>query len=95
MTFTREHLIENQRTVRSANERLSEIAHISDGKHVPFLCECADIDCLGRLEASLSEFVVIHEHRARYFILPGHLRVDREDVLSANDRFEVVEKQAH
>jgi hypothetical protein len=94
VTFRNERLIQNQRTVRAANERLNDLAHVVDGQLVPFLCECADIECLGRLEASLSEFVVIHENRARYFILPGHMRVDGEEILPANDRFETVEKQA-
>ena len=94
MVSTHERLVENQRIFRGANERLQEIAQVSDGRRVPFLCECASIECLGRIEASLSEFVLIHENRARYFILPGHLRVNGEEILSANERYEVVEKQA-
>jgi len=87
-------LRENQRTFRAANERINELAQVTDGQRVPFLCECAEIACLGRVDASLSEFVVIHEDRTRYFILPGHMRVAGENVLSTNDRYEIVEKQA-
>jgi hypothetical protein len=49
---------------------------------VPFLCECADIECLGRVEATLSEFEVIHEDSERFFVVPGHLRVDGETVVT-------------
>lgn len=89
-----ERLIENQRTVRGANERLNELIHLTDGHLVPYICECASIECLGRVVASVSEFVRIHEDRTRYFILPGHFRVDGEKILSTNDRYEIVEKQA-
>ena len=89
-----ERLIENQRTVRGANERLNELVHLTDGHLVPYICECARIECLGRVVASVSEFVLIHEDRTRYFILPGHSRVDGEKILSTNDRYEIVEKQA-
>jgi hypothetical protein len=87
-------LRENQRTFRAANERINDLAQVTDGERVPFLCECGEIACLGRIDASLSEFVVIHEDRTRYFILPGHMRVDGEEILTANDRYEIVEKQA-
>lgn len=89
-----ERLAENQRTFRRANERLQELADVQDGQRIPFLCECADIACLGRLEASLAEFEVIHEDRYRYFLLPGHLRIDGEEILERNDRYEVVTKEA-
>ncbi|MGH3024287.1 MAG: hypothetical protein ACRDNI_11570 [Gaiellaceae bacterium] len=94
MASSGERLVENQRTFRSANERISDLVRVQDGKRVPYLCECADIACFGRLEASVSEFVLIHEDRAHYFILPGHMRVDGEEILSANARYEVVDKRA-
>ena len=34
-------LRENQRTFRAANERINELAQVTDGQLVPFLCECA------------------------------------------------------
>ena len=93
-TERHELLIENQRTFRGANERLNKLIHLTDGQLVPYICECARIECLGRVLASVSEFVSIHEDRTRYFILPDHMRVDGEKILSANDRYEIVEKQA-
>jgi anti-anti-sigma factor len=59
---------------------------------VPFLCECADFDCLGRVEASLFEYQEAHQGGDRYFTLPGHLRIEREEILSENGRYEVVSK---
>jgi hypothetical protein len=94
MAYKDRRLRENQRTVRAANERINDLVRVSGGQLVPFLCECASIECLGRIEASLSEFVLIHEDRRRYFILSGHLRVDGEEILSTNERYQVVQKQA-
>ncbi|HET6695976.1 MAG TPA: hypothetical protein VFG85_05685 [Gaiellaceae bacterium] len=89
-----ERLAENQRTFRHANERLGELADVQDGQRIPFLCECADIACLGRVEASVGEFDVIHEDPYRYFVLSGHLRIDGEKILEQNDRYDVVSKEA-
>jgi hypothetical protein len=92
MSSRDDRLAENQRTFRTANERLIDLAQPRDGQRVPFLCECADIECLGRVEASLGEFEVIHEDPGRYFIVPGHALVQGEGVLSSNDRYQVVRK---
>jgi hypothetical protein len=89
-----ERLAENQRTFRQANERLQDLANVQDGNRIPYLCECADIACLGRVEASVAEFEVIHEAPYRFFILPGHLRIEGQQILERSDRYEVVSKVA-
>jgi hypothetical protein len=81
-------------TFRHANERLGELADVQDGQRIPFLCECADIACLGSVEASLGEFDVIREDPYRYFVLPGHLRIDGEEIGQRNGRYDVVSKEA-
>lgn len=88
-----ERLTENQRTFREANDRFQELASVDQDRRVPFLCECGDIECLGRVDATLSEFEVIHDDPSRYFILPGHLRAVGEEIVSQNGRYEVVIKQ--
>lgn len=93
MDSRNERLAENQRTFRGANERLQELANVQDGQRIPFLCECADIACLGRVEASRGEFEVIHEDPHRFFVLPGHLRIDGDEILERNDRYEIVGKE--
>jgi hypothetical protein len=87
-----ERLAENQRTFRQANERLQELADVADGARIPFLCECADLSCLGRVEASHGEFEVVHEDDDRFFIVPGHRLMDGESVVDRNERYEVVDK---
>jgi hypothetical protein len=87
-----ERLAANQRSFREANERLQELAEVDADRLVPFLCECADMDCLGRVEATLEEFDDAHLGANNYFLLPGHRRIEGEEILSENGRFEIVAK---
>ena len=92
-----ERLIQNQDQFRHANERLQERladAGMADHRPVPFFCECADEDCLGRIDATLEEFDQAHATSEHYFILPGHATVDGEEAIAANGRYEVVTKEA-
>ena len=82
----------NQAAFRSANVGMIEALKVDGSVRVPFLCECADMDCLGRLEATIVEFADAHDGEDRYFILPGHLRIEGEEILSENGRYEIVSK---
>lgn len=92
MGSRQERLYLNQETFRSANRGMSEAVNVDDSTLVPFVCECADLDCLGRLEATSAEFEEIHDRDDRYFILPGHHRAEGEEILSDNGRYQVVSK---
>ena len=87
-----DRLLKNQATFRAANEGLREAVNVELDSLVPFLCECADFDCLGRVEATLGEFEDAHAEAEHYFILPGHLRVEGEEVVRENGRYQVVSK---
>lgn len=90
-----ERLVENQQMFRYANERLRERiieAGVSDHRHIPFLCECAEEACHGRIEATLEEFEQAHFLRNQYFSLPGHARVDGEEAIEENGRYDVLTK---
>jgi hypothetical protein len=92
MGSRRERFYLNQETFRSANKGMSEAVSVDGSTLIPFLCECPDFDCLGRLEATITEFEAAHARGDQYFILPGHLRAEGEEILSENDRYEVVSK---
>lgn len=89
-------MLENQQTFRYANERLRELlidSGTTDHRHVPFFCECADEICSGRLNATIDEFEEAHVTSQHYFILPWHSRMDGEDAIEENGRYEVVTKE--
>jgi hypothetical protein len=93
---TREdRLLENQMLFRSANERLDERAqdYAPDEHRVPFLCECADDVCLGRVDLTRTEYQEVRSHPERYVILPGHRTIEGETVVVDNGGFQVAEKQ--
>jgi hypothetical protein len=89
-------MLANQVSFRYANERLRERVMdggVTDHRHIPFFCECADGDCKGRLDATLDEFEEAHLTSQQYFILPGHLTLDGEEAIEQNGRYEVVTKE--
>jgi hypothetical protein len=81
---------------RSANERLQDVAGrtAQQGEVIPFLCECADADCLGRVEISIDDYFVAHLDRRHFVIMPGHQRSDGETMVADHGHYEVVRKAA-
>ena len=93
MASRHERLAENQRIVRGANERLEELIHDrADGANVPFLCECADEYCLGRVDLSTADYYAIHVDRSQYVIVDGHPRISGELVIEQVDGYQIVRK---
>jgi hypothetical protein len=89
-----EHLIETQASVRSANERFYAVAaeRVPADQLIPFLCECADGGCRGRVNMKIAEYVEIHGDRDRYAILRDHAVVDGEGVIERRALFDIVRK---
>jgi hypothetical protein len=96
MTTRGEKLAENQHMSRSANERLKDVVGrtVEDGKVIPFLCECADYECMGRVEISIDDYFVAHLDSDHYVIIPGHPRIDGEVIVHDHGHYEVVTKAA-
>jgi hypothetical protein len=87
-----DRLVDNQRSFRSASDRLEDIVILEEQRLVPFLCECADAGCIGRIHATVAEFDAAHEAADVSFLLPGHARVAGEKVLSSEGRFDIVSR---
>jgi hypothetical protein len=90
-----ERLAEQQKLFRLANERLHQrtAAYGKNGTLlVPFLCECADVGCLGRVELTHRQYREIRSHPDRYVIQPGHPIVEHERIIEEHDSFHIVEK---
>jgi hypothetical protein len=87
---------ENQVMARSANERLQDVAGrtATDGVVIPFLCECAADDCMGRVEITIDDYFIAHLDTDHYVIVPGHPRIDGEVVVADHGDYEVVTKAA-
>jgi hypothetical protein len=86
--------VASQHASRGANERFHMVLverPLLD-KLIPFLCECADADCLGRVEMSLADYGEIHVDRELFVIMRGHAMVNGERPVEARERFDIVKK---
>jgi len=95
MTSRHERLEQNQRVFRDANGRFEDVVEENafDGvRPVPFLCECADIECRGRIEITTGDYDAAHIDSDHYVILPGHLTIAGEETVKDNVSYLVVEK---
>ena len=77
---------------REVNERIAENAERFDAESTEFICECADPDCIHRLEASLDEYEEVREDGATFLLAPGHGDGSIERVVENRGRFVIVEK---
>jgi hypothetical protein len=84
----------NQELFRLGNERLRTAVNeqVSDDLRVPFLCECADEFCNGRVELRIAEWEGVARRPDHYVIVRGHLRSDREEVVGVLAGYEIVRK---
>jgi hypothetical protein len=90
-----ERLVENEKTFRSANERIADAAEKSGSNpsKIPFLCECADDLCLGRVELTDAEYEEVRANRNRFVIIAGHPQAEAEHVVGMLGAYELVEKE--
>ena len=77
---------------REVNERIAENAERFDAASTEFICECADADCIHRVEASLDEYEEVREDGATFLLAPGHGDGSIERVVEHRGDFMIVEK---
>jgi hypothetical protein len=84
----------NQHLFRTGNERLSSVLgdKLSQAAAVPFLCECADEFCNGRVEIGLAEWETVASQPHHFVMIPGHPRSEGEIVVGALEGYDVVRK---
>jgi hypothetical protein len=85
---------QNQKLFRLGNERLSDAvgAQFPDAATVPFLCECSDEFCDGRVTLNREQWESVASQPNHYVIVPGHQRSEGEVVVGAVDGYEFVRK---
>jgi hypothetical protein len=85
---------QNQMRFREANERLLDA--VEDGgrepRRVPFLCECAADDCLGRVEVDVADWEAVASQPNHFLMLRGHQRSEGEEVMASVGEYEVARK---
>lgn len=77
---------------RNANDAIADKARAIDWEAtVPFICECSERRCFGRVDLTLAEYEEIRNHPQRYLVRSGH-EVPDAFLMERDDRFAVVEK---
>jgi hypothetical protein len=77
---------------REANERIAEKAReLQMQPPIPFLCECSDKRCVGRLHLTLEEYEEARSDSQRYLTIPSH-EVVGALVIAQDERFALAEK---
>jgi hypothetical protein len=86
----------NQELFRLGNERLRTAVseQVSNDRRVPFLCECTDEFCNGRVELRIGEWEAVAGEPDQFVLVSGHPRSDREEVVGTLAGYELVRRPA-
>ena len=92
-----ERVARNDATFRAANERIREFAasiDADDERLLPFLCECADLDCTTVVQLAAEEYEAVRQDPRRFVNAPEHESnaLGWCRVVHEFDRYTVVEK---
>jgi hypothetical protein len=77
-----------------ANERFLDAVedHVREAQRVPFICECADDDCLGTVNVLPSEWEAVAAKPNHYLMEAGHQRIEGEEVVGSIGDYEIAQK---
>jgi hypothetical protein len=87
-----EQKAKTESTFREVNERIAENAERFEAGATEFICECADPECIHRVEATLAEYEEVREDGATFMVAPGHGDGTIERVVEHRGEFMIVEK---
>ena len=84
---------ENEKLFREVNERVAEMHRgFQSGPDPEWVCECGDESCFEKVSVSLADYQEIRARNDRFFVRPGHEKLDVERVVQQRDGYLVVEK---
>jgi len=84
---------ENQKMFRHGNESLRDAAvNAEETSPVPFLCECAEVNCLGRVNVTTAQWENVAKDANHYLMIAGHPRSEGEEVVGSLGEYEIAEK---
>lgn len=87
---------ENQAIFRSVNEQLVSLNEAFDQftETAEFVCECARIDCVERIEMTLAEYADVRSNPATFVVAPStaHYVPEVEVLVAAREHYFVLQK---
>ncbi len=84
----------NEALFRRVNERLEEVndAFNSVVDDAEFVCECASIDCVDRIQLTLADYEALRSDPTHFVVKPAHVLADSERVVEDRGEYAIVEK---
>lgn len=87
----------NEALFRRVNERLEEVneAFHTVVDDAEFVCECASIDCVERIELPLAEYEAVRSVPTQFVVKPTHVLPESEQIVEERGEYTIVEKVGH
>ena len=90
-TLREKRMAANEAFFRELNQRLEKLEP-PDSDTLIIVCECADEVCARRLELTHREYEALRSDPTQFAVAHQHADLEIEEVISRNERFEVVRK---
>lgn len=90
-----ERFARNEALFREVNERIESLAEpgTATDELVVFTCECANLACVERIQASLDDYELVRSRPTWFLVAPRHLDLEVEEVVAERELFWIVEKR--
>jgi hypothetical protein len=82
--------VKNEALFREINERLQGLN--GDFGTSEWLCECSDIECVGRIEMTDDAYEAVRQNGAHFVLLAGHEQIDLERIVARHQGYVIAEK---
>lgn len=92
MDLRARRVAQNEALGRQINEQIKRREQPTEGEALRLVCECADGDCVEKLEISWGEYERIRANPHRFVTVNGHEMVGVEVVVDRRGPWLVVEK---
>lgn len=90
--LSKRRLAHNEQLFREVNEQVEGLREQWGVAEGTFVCECSDQSCTSTIVLGASEYERIRARPNWFFLLPGHERVEVEQVVEQHGGYFVVEK---
>ncbi len=87
-----ERAARNEAAFRNLNENLVKQLRATASDTAGFVCECSASTCRRLVDLTPEEYRAVRQDSMCFFVVPGHERVDVEDVVEEHDGYFVVRK---
>ena len=87
-----ERTARDQSLFREVNERIEALPSRPPSTFTEYLCECCIEGCRENVRLTASEYEELRQHPTWFAVVAGHVVPQVERVISATDRYQIVEK---